>query len=306
MQHLFITDSFEKLVPAHDSTLALMEAALLKKHSVFQCEMHDIFWNQNQIIARGKIVNGKPLHLYLAEKIELNLTKNSTLLVWMRKDPPVNEAYIHTCQMLRLSKSTVLNNPNSLMSCDEKLFALEFPNLIPATYVTQNKQEILNLVEKHGKLVAKPIGGKGGEGIFLLLKEDKNISVLIEMMTNYGKRFIIIQEYLEAIKEGDKRIFLLSGEPLGAVMRVPKGNDHRANMATGGSIEKTTLTAREKEICKIIKPRLLELEMHIVGIDVIGDKLTEINITSPTCLKEISGLDKSDPSMEIIEWAEKK
>lgn len=306
MQHLFITDPFSILVPGHDSTLALMKIAIKLQHSVLQCEMKDIYWNGTKVVANAKKISLEEERFVLQDGTkEVNLNNTSQPVVWMRKDPPVDSAYIKTCQLLRLASCPVLNNPNSLITCDEKLFALEFPELIPTTYIVQNPQYIKQLVKEQKKLIAKPIGAKGGEGIFLLSENDKNLSSLIEMMTQYGKNSIILQEYLPEIKSGDKRIFLLDGEPLGAVLRLAQAHDHRANMAAGGTIAKTELTQQEQEICKIIKPRLLELGMHIVGIDTIGDKLTEINITSPTCLEEISQLDHSDPAQKIIKWSEK-
>lgn len=305
MQHLFITDPFQILVPGHDSTLALMRSAIKHNHQVFQCEMKDIHWNGSHVMARGTSIENKNGVLTTKDEQELNLNQSGLPVVWMRKDPPVDSAYIRTCQLLRLTTCPVLNNPDTLMACDEKLFALEFPQLIPKTYIVQHKKQITQLVKQQQKLIAKPIGAKGGEGIFLLSATDKNLSSLIEVMTLNGKIPIILQEYLPQIKEGDKRIFLLDGEPLGAVLRLPQDHDHRANMAAGGTIAKSSLTVKEQEICAIIKPRLLELGMHIVGIDTIGDKLTEINVTSPTCLEEIAQLDGSSPACEIIKWSEK-
>ncbi|BBM83107.1 glutathione synthase [Candidatus Uabimicrobium amorphum] len=305
MQHLFITDPFQILVPGHDSTLALMKSALRHHHRVFQCEMSDIYWDGNHVIAQGTSIENEKGILVEKKQQEFNLNSSNLPVVWMRKDPPVDSAYTRTCQLLRLATCPVLNNPNTLITCDEKLFALEFPQLTPKTYIAQHKKQITKLVQQQNKLIAKPIGAKGGEGIFLLSAADKNLSSLIEMMTQNGKNSIILQEYLPQIKEGDKRIFLLDGEPLGAVLRLPQDHDHRANMAAGGTIAKTGLTEKEQQICAIIKPRLLELGMHIVGIDTIGDKLTEINVTSPTCLEEIAELDGSSPACEIIKWSEK-
>ncbi|WP_372368891.1 glutathione synthase [Candidatus Uabimicrobium sp. HlEnr_7] len=306
MQHLFITDPFEVLIPNHDSTLALMRSALEHEHQVLQCQMNDLYWNGCEVTARAKTIEKKQESLVVvnAEVKEINLSTSSLPIVWMRKDPPVDNTYIKVCQLLRLAKCTVLNNPNSLMACDEKLFALEFPELIPKTYIVQQKKHIVELVKEQKRLIAKPIGAKGGEGIFMFSHDDKNLGSLIEVMTQNGKSTIILQEYLPQIKEGDKRIFLLNGDPLGAVLRLPQEHDHRANMAAGGTTVKTTITPEEYRICEIIKPRMLELGMHIVGIDTIGNKLTEINITSPTCLEEINNFDATDPCGKIIRWAE--
>jgi glutathione synthase len=308
MQHIFIIDPFEGLKPNHDSSLALMKAALLKKHSVWQAELHDINWSENSLIISTKLILLENNKLVVSDESKrFNLSRKSEfpwLLVWMRKDPPIDEKYIRACQLLRLSVFPVINNPNSLLNCDEKLFALEFPDLIPKTHITQDINEIKNLVLEKEILIAKPIGGKAGEGILALKAEDKNLSSLIELMTEQGNKSIIVQEYLAKATEGDKRIFLLAGEPIGALLRIPRADDYRANMAAGGSVAKTSLSAKDLEICQKLKPRLLELKLNLVGLDIIDEKLTEINITSPTCLEEISELNNSDLAKQIINWSE--
>jgi glutathione synthase len=305
MKHLFIIDPFESLKPNHDSSLALMKAALKKGHEVFCIQTFELTWQVNSLRANAqKIIVGENNNLQASNQFEtLNLSQKQQLIVWMRKDPPVNQDYIKACQLLRLAKVPVLNNPNSLLSCEEKLFALEFPELIPSTTITQSIRTIKELVKQKGQLIAKPIGGKAGEGILLLKAEDKNLSSLLELLTAGESKKIIVQEFLPEAIIGDKRIFLCAGEPIGALLRVPKADDNRANMAAGGSVAKTTITSKELEICKSIKPRLLELGLYIVGIDVIGEKLTEINITSPTCLEEIGQLEDTNPAGEIIDWS---
>jgi glutathione synthase len=308
MQHIFIIDPFDGLKPNHDSSLALMKAALLQNHSVWQAELADINLLDNSLIISTKLIclqNNKLIVTGESKKFNLSLKSDfSQILIWMRKDPPVDEKYIRVCQLLRLSVFPVINNPNSLLSCDEKLLALEFPELIPKTNISQSLNVIKNLVLEKGILIAKPIGGKAGEGILALKAEDKNLSSLIELLTERETRSIIVQEYLPKAPEGDKRIFLLAGEPIGALLRIPRKDDYRANMAAGGSIAKTNLTAKDLEICQKLKPRLLELGVNLVGLDIIEEKLTEINITSPTCLEEISELNNCDLAKQIIIWSE--
>lgn len=303
MQHLFIIDPFETLQVGHDSSLALIKAALQKNHLVYICEPKNLTWQEKSLIASAQAVELIDNKLISCENKILNLSQKQKLIVWMRKDPPVNQAYIQVCQLLRLASVPVLNNPNALLSCEEKLLVLEFPELTPETTILQNVNQIKKLVQQKGKLIAKPIGGKAGEGILFLQAEDKNLGSLLEMITERGEKKIILQEYLSSARVGDKRIFVLAGEPLGAVLRVPKQDDHRANMAAGGSVIKTKITPAEKEICALLRPRLLELGLYVVGLDVIGEKLTEINITSPTCLEEIAQLDESDPASQIIDWS---
>ncbi|MFN5540348.1 MAG: glutathione synthase [Candidatus Melainabacteria bacterium] len=305
MKHLFIIDPFSLLQAGHDSSLAMMKEAILLGHKVFQAELKDIFWSDNlvkantrevKILASGGLISN-------GEYKQIDLGLDADLAVWMRKDPPVDEKYIQVCQLFRLSKAKVINNPDSLLACDEKLFALEFPDLMPKNIITQSITEIKSLIQSHNQLIAKPIGGKAGEGILLLRHDDKNLSSILELITQSGQRKIILQEYLPSSREGDKRIFLLAGNPIGAILRVPKSDDHRANMAAGGSVQKTNVTEEEQAICNILKPRLLELGLIIVGLDVIGNKLTEINITSPTGLEEIAKLDGTNPAREIMNWS---
>ncbi len=288
--HLFIIDPFASLERGHDSSLALMKAALLAGHSVFCCELSGLSYLAGSLIAHAstlqldssaelELVSGNPEQLRLNESVQ-------DLVVWMRKDPPVDEAYQRVCQLLALAHVPVLNNPNALLHCEEKLFALEYPDLIPRTWVSQKLSELKELFASEKKLVIKPIGGKAGEGILVMESSDMNLNSVLELLTERGRRKIILQEYLPAAREGDKRILLRQGDPVGAILRKPKASDHRANLAAGGSYERVSLSKREEEICGRLKPRLQQLGLYFVGIDVIGEKLTEINITSPTGLCE--------------------
>jgi glutathione synthase len=305
MQHFFLTDPFNTLQPGHDSSLALMRAALKRGHKVWQAQISGLYWHTDKLLLLAQAVLPDQTGLKLDLEIKVFCLSEATeSAVWMRKDPPVDQNYIQACQLLRLAKVPVFNNPNSLLSCEEKLLALEFPNLTPKTVISQDLKFIKSLVMAQEALIAKPVGGKAGEGILVLKAEDKNLGSLLELLTSGGKRKIILQEFLSEARVGDKRVFLLAGDPIGAVLRVPKPNDNRANMAAGGSVVKTNITDRERQICAQVKPRLLELGLYIVGLDIIGEKLTEINITSPTCLEEIAQLDGTDPAGMFIEWSE--
>jgi glutathione synthase len=312
MQHIFITDSFESLVPNHDSSLALMREACKLGDEVFQAEQEQIYFDKGSVFISACLVQSVTEgNLKInPEKKSFNISSQyEDLVVWMRKDPPVDEAYIRTCQLLASSKARVLNNPNSLLVCNEKILPLEFTELIPETLITSDLLQIKSLLASKKKLVAKPIAGKAGEGILILNEGDKNVSSILELMilrgSTGGKNKIIVQEFLPEIVDGDRRIFLLAGDPIGAVNRLANKDDNRANMAAGGRVEPHKLSKRELEICQILKPRLLDLGLIVVGLDVIGGKVTEINITSPTCLEEINQFDKSNPAKQIVEWAKK-
>lgn len=303
MNYLFITDPFETLQPGHDSTLALIRACLEREQTVWQAEIQQITFSTTQGLSiEARQINAENR---LGEQIHRFHPQNNArnLIIWMRKDPPVNQAYIHACQLLRLSRAPVLNAPDALLSCNEKLLALEFPEYLPNTLISQDVRQIGECLDQWGRTVLKPIQGMAGDGIVVLERGDKNSRSLIEILTRRGTQPIVVQEYLEAIAQGDKRIFLLNGEPVGAILRVPSPADHRANMAAGGQAIATSLSAREREICRALKPRLQELGLWLVGLDLIGEQLTELNITSPTGLEEIQQFDRSDPAGQIVEWS---
>jgi glutathione synthase len=216
-------------------------------------------------------------------------------VVFMRKDPPIDLEYLYTTHLLSHVRppTRVLNEPRSLREANEKLYALEFPELTPPSLVTRDAAEVRAFLRAHeGVAVLKPLHGSGGAGVVILRERDPNLTVLLEMSTDFGRRTVVAQQYLPEIREGDKRVILIGGEPCGAVMRVPTGDgEHRGNIHVGGRCEKTTLTARELQACARMKPRLLADGLHFVGLDMIGGWLTEVNVTSPTGIQEIDALD---------------
>ncbi|MDX1918965.1 MAG: glutathione synthase [Candidatus Caenarcaniphilales bacterium] len=304
-KHLFLTDSFSSLKSGHDSSLALMSSALEIGDQVWQAELKDLIYRPEGVLIRASEVafsSDKDKRLITLDDDPINPAE-SPFLIWMRKDPPVDQAYLRACQLLRLIKSPsmVVNNPEALLFCDEKLFALEFPDLIPDTYIFSSVSEAKKFIQDSSETwIGKPIGSKAGEGIFGLRPDDQNLGSLLDILTSQSQEPFILQEYLPAIDQGDKRIFLWVGEPVGAVNRLAQKDDYRANMAAGGKVGKTEITPSDRKICECLKPRLLELGLYLVGLDVIGDRLTEINITSPTMLEEIKLLNQTDPAHEII------
>jgi glutathione synthase len=229
--------------------------------------------------------------------------------VWMRKDPPVDAAYLYATYLLdRLSPSRtlVLNHPAGIRSANEKLYALQFQEWIPRTRVSSNKRLLRQFVEQEGQAVLKPLGGKGGEGILRVNAGDPNLNSLIEMSTQFGRLPVMVQEYLPQAAAGDKRILLLEGEPLGAVNRIPGEGDFRGNVAAGGRVEKTKITEKERALCGALAPVLRQEKLYFVGIDVIGERLTEVNVTSPTMLRELCQLEGVDLADQVAQWLEKK
>ena len=200
----------------------------------------------------------------------------------------------------------MINKPRGIQAANEKLYALNFGSVIPETIVTQDKQVIKEFVARKEAGVLKPLAGKAGEGILFLTDGDRNLNSLIEISTKWGSEPVMVQAYLPAAKEGDKRIILLDGQPLGAVNRIPTGKEFRGNMAVGGRVAKVEITPREKEICKVVAPKLREDGLYFVGLDVIGGYLTEVNVTSPTGIREIDRLNNVNLGKEVIQWVERR
>jgi glutathione synthase len=216
-------------------------------------------------------------------------------VVFMRKDPPIDLEYLYATHLLSHVRppTRVLNEPRALREANEKLYALEFPDLTPPSLVTRDAALVRDFLRAQGgAAVMKPLHGSGGAGVVVLREQDPNLTVLVETWTDFGRRTVVVQRYLPEIREGDKRVILIGGEPVGAVMRVPTGTgEHRGNIHVGGRVERTTLSPREREACARMKPRLLADGLHFVGLDMIGGWLTEVNVTSPTGIQEIDALD---------------
>ncbi len=319
MKLAFIIDPIAKLDPGHDSSVAMMESAQILGHQVWTTEASQLSIIEGKAWGYLKTINLKPVKLveqrWQAE-LDWYQVGNSVLTcleemdaVFMRTDPPVTVPYLYTTYILDLidrSKTLVVNSPQGLRTANEKVYALQFTSVIPETIVSQDKSVIAKFVEQKKSAVLKPLGGKGGEGILFLEAVDRNFNSLIEISTKQGREPIMVQEYLPAAKEGDKRIILLDGKPIGAVNRVPSGNEFRGNMAVGGKAAKVDITDREQEICAIVAPQLRKDDLYFVGIDVIGGYLTEVNVTSPTGIREIDRLNNVSLGKQIIEWLETK
>ena len=310
MRLAFIIDPISKLDPGHDTSVAIMEAAEQLGHEVWITEVHQLAVIEGTAWATLQPVKftGTDSPWYTLGSQEL-LSLEMMDAVFMRKDPPVNIHYLYATYILDLinpAKTLVVNSPQGLREANEKMYTLRFASVMPATIVSQNKAIIRKFVESHGSAVLKPLGGKGGEGILFLETGDRNFNSLIEVSTQQGKEPVMIQAFLSAAKDGDKRIIVLDGKPIGAVNRVPSGSEFRGNMAVGGRVEKTEITPRELEICGQLAPQLQGNGLYFVGIDVIGGYLTEINVTSPTGVREIDRLQGTRLGEQVVAWLEQK
>ncbi len=291
----FVMDPVTELDVAGDTTFVFMLEAQRRGHEVLYVNPDDLCVDEGRAGAQVTPVtlrNEKGNHVDLGEERVL-VFDDEVDVAFQRKDPPVDAAYVAATQILGTCRKTlVLNRPESVLAFNEKLFALNFPDLMPITSVTQKIADLRRfMADRGGEMIIKPLDGKGGEGIFHLVEGEKNITSILEQATAFESRFVMAQEYLPAIRDGDKRILLLEGEIIGALMRVPAKEEVRANLHVGGSAVKAVLTDADRKIVERVGPVLAREGLFFVGIDVIGDRLTEINVTSPTGVQEVNALD---------------
>ncbi len=311
MRVAFVMDPIEDVNIDADTTFALMFAAQARGHEVFYVRMQDMEARSNEAwtLAQACTVRREHGNHYTLELAE-NYALHSFDVIFMRKDPPFDIRYLHAAHLLELAEdlgALVVNKPTGLRIANEKLYALHFPGAIPKTMVSKRKEEVRAFAASEGgKCIIKPLDGHGGEGVFLLDLEDRNAGALLEVMTRHETEYLMCQAYIPAARKGDKRILMLDGEPMGAILRVPQESDNRGNIHVGGTVEKTELTPRDLEICQMVGPRLKKDGLYFVGLDVIGDYLTEVNVTSPTGIQEMSRLNGVDGPDQVIQWAEQK
>ena len=287
----FLMDPLEKLDLKGDTTFALALEAQNRGHEISFFTPENLILKSNKVFANiCKIelssINNKETFRYLEKEINPLTDYN---VVMMRQDPPFDLSYITATHILeKLPKSTlVVNNPYEVRNAPEKIFVTNFPHLMPKTLITRDIQTIRTFRNEFKDIIIKPLYGNGGQGVFHVLPNDENFNSILEMFFEQNKEPLIIQEYLKDVRNGDKRIILLNGEIVGAINRRPQKGESRSNMHVGGKAEKTILTDRDKFICKEISQSLKDKELFFVGIDVIGDFITEINVTSPTGIREI-------------------
>ncbi|ACC83152.1 glutathione synthase [Nostoc punctiforme UO1] len=317
MKLAFIIDPIHLLDPCHDTSIALIEAAQILGHEVWVTQANLLSVAEGKAWAVLQRVELVPVQLVERRWIAANpwyklsdssLTSLETMdAVFMRTDPPVNDSYLYATYILDYvdqNKTLLINSPSGIRGANEKMYALQFTKAIPETIVSADKQFIRQFVEAKGAAVLKPLGNKAGEGILFLQSSDRNFNSIVELSTLQGRVPVMVQTYLPEAKEGDKRIILLNGEPIGALNRLSSGTDFRNNMATGGTVAQTEITPREHEICTQVAERLRQDGLIFVGIDVIGGYLTEVNVTSPTGIREIDRLDGTHLGYQVIQWIE--
>src|SRR3954470_9527632 len=287
-----------------DSTFAMALEGQARGHALFHYLPQALTLRGGRLFARGRkleVFRRHGNHHRFGELEELDLAGVDVVL--MRQDPPFDMAYItatHLLELLQEEGPLVVNDPASVRNAPEKLFVLRFKELMPPTLISLDRHEIQEFWKEHGDIILKPLFGNGGAGVFRLRPGDENLNSLLEMYALVHREPVMVQRYVPEVRQGDKRIILVEGEPGGAVMRVPAEGEARANLHVGGRAVGTTLTARESEICECIGPTLRQHGLIFVGIDVIGDYMTEINVTSPTGIQEINRLDGT--RLETLVW----
>jgi glutathione synthase len=305
----FVMDSLDAVLPDKDTTFAFMLEAIGRGHQTYFVALLDLFAVGSRPFAQARqctVVRATPHYRFLDDGAEYGLEAFDA--IFMRKDPPADAVYLYATMLLSLAdrrRTFVINEPAGLREANEKLYALNFPEAIPPTLVTQNIARLKRfMAEQGGQMIVKPLDGHGGESVFLASADDRNLNAILEAVTRFESRPIMAQRYLAEIRNGDKRLIVLDGDPLGCMLRVPRDDENRGNIHVGGNCVKAEVTARDREICRMIRPRLKRDGLYFVGLDIIGNYLTEVNVTSPTGIQEIDRLDGVNLEAKVIDFVE--
>jgi len=304
-----VMDPISKVKVVKDSSMAMMLEAQKRGYEIYYMEMQDLYLDQGKARANTQKVKvfDDANHWYeLSDPQDIPLSELDAIL--MRKDPPFDTEYIYATYILERAEvegTLIVNKPQSLRDCNEKLFTAWFADLTPRTLVTRNDKQIRAFHQELKDIIIKPLDGMGGSSIFRIKEDDANVGVIIETLTNYGQQYAMVQEYMPEIVDGDKRILIVNGEPMPyCLARIPAQGETRGNLAAGGRGVARPLSPSDKLIAETIAPELKKRGLYFVGLDVIGDKVTEINVTSPTCIREIEAaypINISGKLMDAIE-----
>lgn len=306
-----VMDPIDRINIKKDTSFAMLLEAQARNWELHYMEMNDLFLSNGQAHAKTRTLtvqrNPARWHEFIAEQ-DMALSELNVIL--MRKDPPFDQEYIYATYLLEQAERAgmlVINKPQSLRDANEKLFTAWFPQCCAPTLVAREPQRIRDFLRQHGEIILKPLDGMGGASIFHVRENDPNLSVILETMTQHASRFIMAQRYLPEIKNGDKRILLVDGEPIPyALARIPASGETRGNLAAGGKAEGRELTERDWWIARQVGPTLKQKGLLFVGLDVIGDYLTEINVTSPTCVQELDNQFGLNISARLLDHIETK
>jgi glutathione synthase len=304
-------DPLDGVLVDKDTTFAFILEAQRRGHEIYYLGLRQLHAEgpQAKMYAwRCEVARATPHHRLLDKGGEYPIEAFDA--VFMRKDPPADTPYLYATMLLSLAnpeRTFVLNHPAGLREANEKLYALNFPSVIPPTLVTYQIAKLRQfMLDQGGEMIVKPLGGHGGEGVFFVHRTDRNLNAILESATRFETEPIMAQRYLPEVRNGDKRLIVLNGEPLGCTLRVPREDEHRGNIHVGGTCIKAPVSDRDREICKTLKPRLEKDGLYFVGLDIIGDYLTEVNVTSPTGIQEIDRLDNVNLEAKVIDFVESR
>jgi glutathione synthase len=307
----FVMDPLEKMLPDKDTTFAFMLETIGRGHQAYFIALHDLYAIGSHAFAgarRCTVMRGTPHYRFIDDGADYPLENFDA--IFMRKDPPADAPYLYATMILSLAdrrRTFILNEPAGLREANEKLYALNFPGAIPPTIVTYEIPRLKRFMqEQGGEMIVKPLDGHGGEGVFHAHAGDRNLNAILEAVTRFESRPIMGQRYIPEIRSGDKRLIVLNGEPLGGTLRVPRDDEHRGNIHVGGNCVKADITPRDREICRMLRPRLERDGLYFVGLDIIGNFLTEVNVTSPTGIQEIDQLDGANLEAKVIDFVESR
>jgi len=307
---LFIMDPIERILPDKDTTFVFMLESQGRGYEVYICGVSDLFIDATRPgtrVRRAEVARAVPHYRLIEERIESLAWFDA---IFMRTDPPVDLAYVYATHVLSLvdpSQTFVMNDPRGLRDANEKLYALHFPTVIPPSIVSSDRDRLKAFMDGlGGEMIIKPLDGCGGAGVFHLRRSDRNLNAILEMATAEGRRAIMGQRYLPEIRQGDKRLIVLDGTPLGATLRVPREDEHRGNIHVGGTCIRAPISSRDGTIVETLKTRLRKDGLFFVGLDIIGDFLTEVNVTSPTGIQEINALDNTRLEAHVIDFVESR
>ena len=311
MDILVLADPLATFKTYKDSTYAMMREAARRGHRLFAMEQQHLLLRDGQVSGLTSAISMKPDAYDWYDAAPAQLAPLSGFdLVLMRKDPPFDNEYLYSTHLLELAErqgARVVNRPQAIRDFNEKLAVARFPQLAPPTLVTRLEPILREFLAEYRDVIFKPLDGMGGSGVFRVREDDPNIGVIIETVTDYGRRTIMAQRYLPEIRDGDKRVLLIEGEPAPyALARIPKPGETRGNLAAGGKGVARALTERDREIAHTVGPVLRDLGLTLVGLDVIGSHLTEINVTSPTGMREIAQQTDCDPAALMIDALERR
>ncbi|AKT43961.1 glutathione synthase [Chondromyces crocatus] len=311
MRFVFVMDPLSTVHHEKDTTFAFIRAAQERGHESHHCLHRDLSISDGEahaFVQKISISSAPPYIAFDAGAGRERVRLGDVDAIFIRKDPPFDRSYLYATLVLDHARKCplIVNDPRSLRDANEKLYALNFPEWTPRTLVTADGEEIHAFARQYGSAVVKPLDGAGGVGVLRLTPGDKNGRAIVDMLTGEGRRLAMVQEYLPSVVAGDKRILLLDGEPLGSILRVPRSDDLRSNIHVGGSVVPTELTEREQAMVRALAPRLRADALHFVGLDVIGERLTEVNVTSPTGIQELSRFTNVDHAARVIAWAEER